>query len=36
MDVLQRDGAIDVIGTDRIHDDIADAVDMHERLHPAT
>ena len=36
MDVLERDGAIDVIGTDRIHDDIAAAVEEHERLHPAT
>ena len=36
MDVLQRDGAVDAVGTDRIHDDIAAAVDMHERLHAAT
>jgi len=36
LDVLQRDAAIDVIGADRIHDDIAAAVDEHERLHPAT
>ena len=36
LDVLQRDGAIEVIGTDRIHDDIAAAVEMHERLNPAT
>jgi hypothetical protein len=34
--VLQRDGAIDVIGADRIHDDIAAAVEMHEHLNLAT
>lgn len=35
LEVLVRDGAVDVIGTDRIHDDIAAAVDLHERRHPA-
>lgn len=35
MEILQRDGAIEVIGSDRIHDDIAAAVEMHEHLHPA-
>ncbi len=34
MAVLQRDGVIDMIGSDRIHDDIASAVRMHVSRHP--
>ena len=35
MEILQRDGVIDLIGTDHIHDDIAAAVEMHLRKYPA-
>ena len=34
LEVLARDGAVDLIGIDRIHDDIATAVELHERRHP--
>lgn len=34
LDVLELDGAIDVIGADRVHDDIEAAVDLHMSLHP--
>ena len=34
-DVLNRDGVVDLIGADHIHDDIAAAVEMHLRKHPA-
>ncbi len=36
LDILQQDGVVDVIGTDRIHADIDEAVDMHMKLHPPT
>ena len=32
--VLQRDGVIDLIGVEHIHDDIAAAVDLHLSKHP--
>ena len=35
IDVLNRDGVVDLIGADHIHDDIAAAVEMHLRKHPA-
>jgi hypothetical protein len=34
MEVLQRDDAIDLIGAEHIHDDIAAAVKMHLSRHP--
>jgi SulP family sulfate permease len=34
LDVLQRDGVIDAIGADHIHDNIADAVELHLSKHP--
>lgn len=36
LDVLQRDGVVDVIGADRIHTNIADAVKAHLEQHPST
>lgn len=36
LDILQRDGVVDVIGADRIHPDIDEAVKMHMELHPPT
>lgn len=35
IDVLNRDGVVDLIGADHIHEDIAAAVEMHLRKHPA-
>jgi high affinity sulfate transporter 1 len=35
MEVLQRDGVIDLIGAEHIHDDIAAAVKLHLSKHPA-
>ena len=32
--ILQRDGVIDAIGADHIHDDIAAAVELHVSKHP--
>ena len=34
LEVLQRDGVIDLIGAEHIHDDIAAAVDLHMSRHP--
>ena len=34
MEILQRDGVIDLIGVDHIHDDIAAAVERHLAKHP--
>jgi SulP family sulfate permease len=35
IDVLNRDGVVDLIGADHIHEDIAAAVEMHLRKRPA-
>jgi high affinity sulfate transporter 1 len=35
FEVLERDGVIDLIGTEHIHDDIAAAVKLHLSRHPA-
>jgi MFS superfamily sulfate permease-like transporter len=34
LDVLRRDGVIDLLGVERIHDDIAAAVEAHVSRHP--
>ena len=34
MEVLKKDGVVDLIGRDRIHDDIAAAVATHLRKYP--
>ncbi len=34
LEVLQRDGVVELIGTEHIHDDIAAAVDMHLSRYP--
>ena len=34
LEVLQRDGVIDLIGAEHIHDDIAAAVELHLSKHP--
>lgn len=36
LDVLQRDGVVDLIGVDRIHADIAEAVKAHLEKYPPT
>jgi len=35
IEILQRDGVVDLLGSDHIHDDIAAAVEIHLRKHPA-
>ena len=35
LEVLERDGALDIIGPDRIHADIAQAVDTHLSKYPS-
>ena len=34
LTVLQRDGVIEMVGADHIHDDIAAAVELHVSRHP--
>jgi high affinity sulfate transporter 1 len=34
LEVLQRDGVVDLIGAEHIHDDIAAAVELHMSRHP--
>ena len=34
LSILQRDGVIDMVGADHVHDDIAAAVEMHVGRHP--
>jgi SulP family sulfate permease len=36
LDVLERDGAIDVIGADHVHDDIEQAVEFHQSRNAKT
>jgi len=36
LDVLERNGVVDLIGTEHIHPNIASAVDAYRETHPAT
>ena len=35
VEVLERDGFFDLVGSDHVHDDIHAAVEQHKNLHPA-
>ncbi len=35
VEVLERDGFFDLVGSDHVHDDIHAAVELHKTLHPA-